>query len=124
ADRGAGRGRGAPVPATRGRARRGAGGQRVRLSRAQARGMSTDGMLELSAAGAAGELAGGRLCAGELFDFYRDRAQADRDAGEGGLGCFTWVAPSRPANGAGRALAGVPLAVKDLFCTKDVPSQS
>jgi aspartyl-tRNA(Asn)/glutamyl-tRNA(Gln) amidotransferase subunit A len=86
--------------------------------------MSTDGMLELSAAGAAGELAGGRLSAGELFDFYRDRAQADRDAGEGGLGCFTWVAPSRPANGAGRALAGVPLAVKDLFCTKDVPSQS
>jgi len=81
-------------------------------------------MLELSAAGAAGELAGGRLSAGELFDFYRDRAQADRDAGEGGLGCFTWVAPSRPANGAGRALAGVPLAVKDLFCTKDVPSQS
>ena len=86
--------------------------------------MSTDGMLELSAAGAAGELAGGRLSAGELFDFYRDRAQADRDAGEGGLGCFTWVAPARPANGSGRALAGVPLAVKDLFCTKDVPSQS
>ncbi len=59
----------------------------------------------------------------DLFAFYRERAQADADANGDGLNCFTWVAEDTPS-AAGRPLAGVPLAVKDLFCTEGVPSQS
>jgi aspartyl-tRNA(Asn)/glutamyl-tRNA(Gln) amidotransferase subunit A len=81
-------------------------------------------VLELTAAKAAEAIAAGSLSAGELFEAYRARAQSDR--GDGGLNCFTWVAdPREPASEAVRGpLAGVPLAVKDLFCTEGVPSQS
>ncbi len=82
------------------------------------------GLLELSASAAAAEIASGALSAAELFDFYRDRAAGDRDAGEQGLGCFTWVAEEAPEAPASSPLGGVPLAVKDLFCTENVPSQS
>jgi aspartyl-tRNA(Asn)/glutamyl-tRNA(Gln) amidotransferase subunit A len=82
-------------------------------------------LLELTAAQAAREIAGGSITAAELFATYHDRAAADRAAGEEGLNCFTWVAEGarEPAVG-GPPLGGVPIAVKDLFCTKDVPSQS
>ena len=98
----------------------------------------SDDLLGLSAAQAAAAIERGELGAAELFAFYRDRARADADANGDGLNCFTWVAegiadtpgPSAPGwsdapstPGAG-PLAGVPLAVKDLFCTKGVPSQS
>jgi aspartyl-tRNA(Asn)/glutamyl-tRNA(Gln) amidotransferase subunit A len=86
--------------------------------------MSATDMLELTAAGAAAALADGALSAVELFDAYRERAAADRAAGEEGLNCFTWVAPEAPMTPPSGALAGVPLAVKDLFCTAGVPSQS
>jgi aspartyl-tRNA(Asn)/glutamyl-tRNA(Gln) amidotransferase subunit A len=89
--------------------------------------MSATDMLELSAAQAVDAIAAGSLAAGELFEAYRSRAAADRAAGEDGLNCFTWVAedmPDAPAAGAGAALGGVALAVKDLFCTNGVPSQS
>jgi aspartyl-tRNA(Asn)/glutamyl-tRNA(Gln) amidotransferase subunit A len=95
--------------------------------------MSATDILELTASAAAAEIAAGSLSAAELFDVYRERAAADRAAGDHGLNCFTWVAESAPetvADGAGgsgnglRPLAGVPLAVKDLFCTEGVPSQS
>jgi aspartyl-tRNA(Asn)/glutamyl-tRNA(Gln) amidotransferase subunit A len=82
--------------------------------------------LELTAAQAAAAIAAGALSADELFDAYRARAAADRDAGADGLNCFTWVAEEAPAT-AGETVAGlggVPLAVKDLFCTRGVPSQS
>jgi aspartyl-tRNA(Asn)/glutamyl-tRNA(Gln) amidotransferase subunit A len=87
--------------------------------------MSATDVLELSAAQAADAIAAGSLSSGELFEAYRARAAADRAAGEAGLNCFTWVAgaagaPESPA----RPLGGVPLAVKDLFCTEGVPSQS
>jgi len=87
--------------------------------------MSATDVLELSAAQAADAIAAGSLSAAELFDAYRARAAADRAAGEEGLNCFTWVAgdAAAPEPAAG-ALGGVPLAVKDLFCTKGVPSQS
>jgi aspartyl-tRNA(Asn)/glutamyl-tRNA(Gln) amidotransferase subunit A len=85
-------------------------------------------MIELSAAEAAAQIAAGSLSAGELFDAYRARAAADRAAGEGGLNCFTWVAEQAPepagSSSGERPLGGVPLAVKDLFCTEGVPSQS
>jgi aspartyl-tRNA(Asn)/glutamyl-tRNA(Gln) amidotransferase subunit A len=96
------------------------------------------GILGLSAAQAAAAIEKRELGAEELFAFYRERARADADANGDGLNCFTWVAEgisdtplesgSGWSDGDGTAgagpLAGVPLAVKDLFCTKGVPSQS
>jgi aspartyl-tRNA(Asn)/glutamyl-tRNA(Gln) amidotransferase subunit A len=86
--------------------------------------MSATDILELSVSAAAEEIDRGSLSAGELFEFYRRRAAADRAAGEDGLNCFTWVADEAPGDDAGAPLGGVPLAVKDLFCTEGVPSQS
>jgi aspartyl-tRNA(Asn)/glutamyl-tRNA(Gln) amidotransferase subunit A len=81
--------------------------------------MSATDLLELTAAAAARALASGEIDPAELFDAYRARAQADE------LNCFTWVSdrdPPQPPDGS--PLGGVPLAVKDLFCTEGVPSQS
>jgi aspartyl-tRNA(Asn)/glutamyl-tRNA(Gln) amidotransferase subunit A len=81
--------------------------------------MSASELLDLSAAAAAQALAAGELEASELFDVYRARAAADE------LNCFTWVAQEGPAQqDSDSPIAGVPLAVKDLFCTEGVPSQS
>ena len=74
----------------------------------------------LSAAQAVAAIEAGELDTAELFTFYRERA-AEQDE----LNCFTWVADAAEGpGGATGPLAGVPLAVKDLFCTKGVPSQS
>src|SRR3954468_17886005 len=74
----------------------------------------------LTAKQAADAIGAGELDAGELFEAYRAKAAADE------LNAYTWVADAAaPGNGAGSApLAGVPLAVKDLFCTEGVPSQA
>jgi aspartyl-tRNA(Asn)/glutamyl-tRNA(Gln) amidotransferase subunit A len=77
-------------------------------------------LTELSAVDAAAKLRAGEIDAGELFEAYRERAAADE------LNAFTWVADAAPdpAPGPDTPLAGVPLAVKDLFCTEGVPSQA
>ena len=77
-------------------------------------------LLDLTAAQAAAAIGAGELDASELFEFYRARAAADD------LNAFTWVADGTPDAGldGDAPLAGVPLAVKDLFCTEGVPSQS
>jgi aspartyl-tRNA(Asn)/glutamyl-tRNA(Gln) amidotransferase subunit A len=77
-------------------------------------------LIDLTAAQAADRIRAGELDAAELYGAYLERAQADE------LNAFTWVADSAPAADGNRErpLSGVPLAVKDLFCTKDVPSQS
>jgi aspartyl-tRNA(Asn)/glutamyl-tRNA(Gln) amidotransferase subunit A len=77
-------------------------------------------LIELTAAAAAECVRAGDLDAGELFDAYRQRAGADR------LNAFTWVAAESPPERsyADAPLGGVPLAVKDLFCTEGVPSQA
>ncbi|HEX4836998.1 MAG TPA: Asp-tRNA(Asn)/Glu-tRNA(Gln) amidotransferase subunit GatA [Solirubrobacteraceae bacterium] len=81
--------------------------------------MSATGLLDLTAVAAARALASGEIAPAELFDAYRARAQADE------LNCFTWVADGEvPRPPLGSPLGGVPLAVKDLFCTEGVPSQS
>ncbi len=80
--------------------------------------------IELTAAAAAAAIRAGSLSAAELFEAYRTRAAADRAAGADGLNCFTWVAEEAAAGHAAEPLCGVPLAVKDLFCTEGVPSQS
>ncbi len=76
-------------------------------------------VIELSAAQAAERVRAGELSPGELFDAYRERAAADE------LNAFTWVAERAPDRAPGDGpLAGVPIAVKDLFCTEGVPSQA
>jgi aspartyl-tRNA(Asn)/glutamyl-tRNA(Gln) amidotransferase subunit A len=77
-------------------------------------------LIDLTAAEAAERVRAGEIDPAELFDAYRSRAGADE------LNAFTWVAEAAPANGSPRdaPLGGVPLAVKDLFCTEGVPSQA
>jgi aspartyl-tRNA(Asn)/glutamyl-tRNA(Gln) amidotransferase subunit A len=80
-------------------------------------------LIELSAAEAAAKVRAREIDPAELFEVYRARAGADE------LNAFTWVAdgPSDPGltgPGGDHPLAGVPLAVKDLFCTEGVPSQA
>jgi aspartyl-tRNA(Asn)/glutamyl-tRNA(Gln) amidotransferase subunit A len=76
-------------------------------------------ILSLSAAGAVTAIEAGALSPAELFEAYRQRATRDE------LNCFTWVADGIPSEPDPQApLRGVPLAVKDLFCTEGVPSQS
>jgi len=77
------------------------------------------GVLALTGAQAARAVQAGDLDATELFEAYRARAAADE------LNAFLWVAEEAPGNGAAAGpLGGVPLAVKDLFCTEGVPSQA
>jgi aspartyl-tRNA(Asn)/glutamyl-tRNA(Gln) amidotransferase subunit A len=78
------------------------------------------GLIDLTAAAAAERVRAGEIDPAELFEAYRSRAGADD------LNAFTWVADGPPAPGPDRAapLGGVPLAVKDLFCTEGIPSQA
>jgi aspartyl-tRNA(Asn)/glutamyl-tRNA(Gln) amidotransferase subunit A len=85
--------------------------------------MSATEILELSATAATAAVASGALSEAELFGAYLARAEDDRAAGGDGLNCFTWVAEHVPGHGGG-PLHGLPLAVKDLFCTEGIPSQS
>src|SRR2546423_9596489 len=79
-------------------------------------------LIELTAAEAAEGVRAGELDATELFEAYRVRAAADSED----LNAFTWVADEPPKTTvyAERPLGGVPVAVKDLFCTEGVPSQA
>jgi len=76
--------------------------------------------LSLTAAAAAARVRAGELDPSELWHGYRERAAADRH------NAYVWVAPDGDAPGVDPAapLAGVPVAVKDLFCTEGVPSQA
>jgi len=79
----------------------------------------SDELIELSATQAATAVRGGEVSAVELFQAYRRRAAAEE------LNAFTWVADAPAQEAFGQtALGGVPLAVKDLFCTEGVPSQA
>jgi aspartyl-tRNA(Asn)/glutamyl-tRNA(Gln) amidotransferase subunit A len=69
-------------------------------------------LLDLSAKQASDALERREISSRELFEAYRERAAADD------LNAFVWVAEAAPD------AEGVPLAVKDLFCTEGVPSQS
>jgi aspartyl-tRNA(Asn)/glutamyl-tRNA(Gln) amidotransferase subunit A len=74
-------------------------------------------VIALTAAQAAAAVQTGELDRRELFGAYRERAAADD------LNAFLWVADEAPSEDGG-PLSGVPLAVKDLFCTEGVPSQA
>ena len=77
-------------------------------------------LTQLTAAQAVAAVRAGEVDGRELFEAYRSRAADDQ------LNAFTWVAERAPETlpSAQAPLAGVPLAVKDLFCTEGVPSQS
>ncbi len=75
-------------------------------------------MIELTAAQAAERIRAGELDAAEYFEFYRARAAADE------LNSYIWVAGEAPALDREAPLAGVPIAIKDLFATEGVPSQA
>ena len=83
-------------------------------------------LLELTAAQAAERVRAGEVSPAEVFTAYRERSEADE------LGAFLWLpeeppgAAADPVAGAGAAgdspLAGVPLAVKDIFCVEGTPT--
>ena len=75
-------------------------------------------LIELTAAQAAQAIKAGDLDAADYFEAYRTRAQRDE------LNAFTWVADGGPETKPDGPLGGVPVAVKDLFCTEGIPSQS
>jgi aspartyl-tRNA(Asn)/glutamyl-tRNA(Gln) amidotransferase subunit A len=75
-------------------------------------------VIELSAAEAGERIRAGDLDPAELWEAYRSRAAADE------LNAFTWVAEETPELDRDTPLAGVPVAVKDLFCTQGIPSQA
>src|SRR4051794_25727059 len=75
-------------------------------------------LLELSAAATGERIKAGELSARQVFDFYRERAAADD------LGSYLWVADDAPEVAHDAPLGGGPLAVKDLFCVKGVPSMA
>ncbi len=77
-------------------------------------------LTDLTARTAVDAIASGDLDGAELFEAYRAASAADD------LNAYVWVADQTPdLSAAGAApLRGVPLAVKDLFCTAGVPSQA
>ncbi|MCX6388980.1 MAG: Asp-tRNA(Asn)/Glu-tRNA(Gln) amidotransferase subunit GatA [Solirubrobacterales bacterium] len=80
--------------------------------------MSSD-LTTLSASAASAKVKSGEVDAHELFEQWRERSRLDD------LNALSWSADSVPAEiHTGGPLGGVPLGVKDLFCTEGVPSQS
>jgi aspartyl-tRNA(Asn)/glutamyl-tRNA(Gln) amidotransferase subunit A len=76
-------------------------------------------LTDFTAEEAAARVQSREISARELFDAYRERAAADE------LNAFLWVADEAPPEPPGGGpLGGVPIAVKDLFCTEGVPSQA
>jgi aspartyl-tRNA(Asn)/glutamyl-tRNA(Gln) amidotransferase subunit A len=76
-------------------------------------------LLSFTAAQAAECIRAGEISADELFEAYRERAAAED------LNAFLWVADGPDDRAATDGpLAGVPLAVKDLFCVEGVPSMA
>jgi aspartyl-tRNA(Asn)/glutamyl-tRNA(Gln) amidotransferase subunit A len=77
-------------------------------------------ILALTAAQLAEHVASGELEPGAIWETYAERARNDE------LNSYTWVADGPdPGDVAPNApLGGVPVAVKDLFCTEGVPSQA
>ena len=71
-------------------------------------------ILELSATEAIEE----RIDPIELWSAYRDRALADD------LGALSWVSEDAAPPQTDGPLGGVPVGIKDLFCTEGVPSQA
>ena len=76
-------------------------------------------LLELTVSEAIARIRGGELSAGEYFSAWAEAAAGDE------LNAYLWRAAdgadAEGANGDGD-LAGVPVAVKDIFCTEGIPT--
>jgi aspartyl-tRNA(Asn)/glutamyl-tRNA(Gln) amidotransferase subunit A len=70
-------------------------------------------LLTQTAAQQAEHIRAGEVSGGEVFDFWRGRAQGDE------LGAYLWVAEEEDGGG-----ELPPVAVKDLFCVEGVPSSA
>jgi len=71
-------------------------------------------LLELTVAEAAERIRGGELSAAEYLEAYRGAAAADP------LNAYLWTG-GEDGDGAGEGeLAGIPVAIKDIFCTEDI----
>jgi aspartyl-tRNA(Asn)/glutamyl-tRNA(Gln) amidotransferase subunit A len=76
-------------------------------------------LLELTIGQAAARIAAGELSGEDYAAAYAEASAGDR------LNAFLWrreAAPADPAPGDAAPLAGVPIAIKDLFCTEDIPT--
>jgi aspartyl-tRNA(Asn)/glutamyl-tRNA(Gln) amidotransferase subunit A len=72
-------------------------------------------LFELTVAEAVARIAAGEIAPREYFDAWRQAAAADD------LNAYLWRAGDGSGNAEG-ALDGVPVAVKDIFCTEGVPT--
>jgi aspartyl-tRNA(Asn)/glutamyl-tRNA(Gln) amidotransferase subunit A len=71
-------------------------------------------LLELTAAQALGRIDAGELDSAEYFDAYAHAAAGDE------LGAYLWRADAGGSGSGGEPLRGLPVAVKDIFCTEGV----
>src|SRR3954467_12252571 len=71
--------------------------------------------IDLTVAQAADRIRSGELSAEEYFEAYRDRAAGDS------LNAFLWTAEESDGEADG-PLGGIPVAVKDIFCTEGIPT--
>jgi aspartyl-tRNA(Asn)/glutamyl-tRNA(Gln) amidotransferase subunit A len=71
-------------------------------------------LLELTVAEAVDRIESGELSADEYFDAYATAAAGDE------LNAYLWRAEPGARAGGGEPLRGVPIAVKDLFCTEGI----
>jgi aspartyl-tRNA(Asn)/glutamyl-tRNA(Gln) amidotransferase subunit A len=73
-------------------------------------------LLELTVAGARARIEASEVSPAEYFDSYARAAAGDE------LNAYLWRAePGAAANGGG-SLGGIPVAIKDLFCTEGIPT--
>src|ERR671910_1748493 len=77
--------------------------------------LMSDELIGLTASQAADRIRAGDLTGEEYFHAYREAAAGDS------LNAFLWTADEAGASGDG-PLAGIPIAVKDIFCTEGVPT--
>ncbi len=76
----------------------------------------SDELLELTAAQALSRIEEGELGSDEYFDAYAAAAASDD------LNAFLWRAEPGGGGSGGEALRGLPLAIKDIFCTEGIPT--
>jgi aspartyl-tRNA(Asn)/glutamyl-tRNA(Gln) amidotransferase subunit A len=74
----------------------------------------SDDLLTMTAAEQAAKIDAGEIGAAEVFEYWRGRAAGDD------LGAYLWVADEAPED----AGSHPPIAVKDLFCVRGVPSMA
>src|SRR5829696_6820814 len=85
-------------------------------------------LIELTVAEAAGRVRSGELSADEYFDAYREAAAGDSlnallwRAEDGSQADLDGTQASQEEVDPGRPLAGIPVAVKDIFCTEGIPT--